>query len=79
MLDQEILQHLPALERLMKEGKIPYVRVIGPTGDIEKLPVPPPIMQELGLLQGQKVDSILVEVISEKATQMLMSKMGEMQ
>jgi len=70
MLDKETLRKMAESERLMDAGLIPYVWALR-NGVYERLAVAPAIMEEFGLKQGQKVNSILVDAISELSIRIL--------
>ncbi len=76
MLDKETLRHLAESERLMDEGKVPFVWA-SRNGVYERLAVAPVIMDEFGLQQGQKVNSILVDAISERSLEILADRLDE--
>jgi hypothetical protein len=76
MLDKETLRHMAESERLMDEGKIPFVLALR-NGIYERLAVAPVIMEEFGLKQGQKVNSILVDAISERSIQILAERLDQ--
>lgn len=76
MLDKETLRYIAESERLMDEGKIPFVLALR-NGVYERLAVAPIIMEEFGLKQGQKVNSILVDAISERSLKILAERLGE--
>ena len=76
MLDKETLRYIAESERLMDEGKIPFVWA-SRKGVYERLAVAPNIMEEFGLKQGQKVNSILVDAISERSIKILADRLDE--
>ena len=76
MLDKETLRALAESERLMDEGKVPFVWALR-DGMYERLAVAPAIMEEFGLKQGQKVNSILVDAISEESLKILAKRLDE--
>lgn len=76
MLDKETLRHIAESERLMDEGKVPFVLALR-NGVYERLAVAPVIMEEFGLKQGQKVNSILVDAISERSMKILADRLDE--
>jgi len=63
-------------ERMMDAGMVPFVWALR-NGIYERLAVAPAIMEEFGLKQGQKVNSILVDAISELSIRILAEKMDE--
>lgn len=76
MLDKETLRYIAESERLMDEGKIPFV-LASRNGVYERLAVAPAIMEEFGLKQGQKVNSILVNAISKESMKILADRLDE--
>jgi len=76
MLDKETLRYMAESERLMDAGIVPFVWALR-NGVYERLAVAPTIMEEFGLQQGQKVNSILVDAISEKSIQILADRLDE--
>lgn len=76
MLDKETLRYLAESERLMDEGKIPFVWA-SRNGVFDRLAVAPTIMEKFGLKQGQKVNSILVDAISEESIKILVDKLDD--
>jgi hypothetical protein len=61
----------------MDEGKIPFVWAMSPSRQMERLAVAPIIMKELGLKQGQSVNSILVDAISAMSLRILTEKIED--
>ena len=76
MVDKETLKAIAESERLMDEGKIPWVWSKR-YGQYERLAVAPQIMEELGLQQGQSINSILLDAISELSIKLLSEKLDE--
>lgn len=69
-LTKEQIRILAFAEQLMDEGKVPWVMAPIPvSGKLERLPVAEVIMTELGLKQGQTVNSIILDAIAESAVQ----------
>ena len=67
-----MIRVLAEAERLMDEGKIPFVMAKSPVGgDYERLAVDASIMKKLGLEQGQKINSIIMEAILSESIRML--------
>jgi len=64
-------------ERLMDEGIVPFVWATNAHGQKERLAVAPVIMKELGLVQGQSVNSILVDAIATESMRILAEKLDE--
>ena len=64
-------------ERMMDAGLIPFVWAPSPSGQMERLAVASTIMEELGLVQGQTVNSILVDAIASESLRILAEKLDE--
>jgi antitoxin component of MazEF toxin-antitoxin module len=64
-MNKGIIRMLALAERMMDEGSIPWVMApsVYQRGEFERMPVPETVMKDLGLVQGQKINSILVEAI----------------
>lgn len=65
-------------ERMMDEGLIPFVWAVNIQGQLERLAVAAPIMKDLGLKQGQTVNSILVDAIAAESLRILAEKLDDM-
>ena len=66
MMDKRILKIMAEAERMMDAGKVKWVLAISPISDkYERFPVPDQIMTDLGLEQGQKINSIIADAIAE--------------
>jgi hypothetical protein len=76
MLDKETLRYMAESERLMDAGILPFVWALR-NGVYERLAVAPGIMEEFGLQKGQKVNSILVDAISERSMEILAERLDE--
>ena len=77
MLNKETLLQMAESERLMDEGIIPFVWALSPSGQKERLAVAPAIMKELGLKQGQSVNSFLVDAIAAMSIRILTEKIEQ--
>ena len=62
-MNKNTIRLLAEAERLIDEGLIPYVWALGLNGNYDRLPVNQDVMDDLGLVTGQKVNSIIVEAI----------------
>lgn len=71
MIDKHYIRALAEAERLMDEGKIPYVQVRNLQGQLERLSVNPKIMEEFGLVTGQNVNSIVVNAIFRRSLELV--------
>jgi len=78
MVDKNTLRKLAEGERLMDSGHIPYVWAKNKQGQMERLAVAPTIMEDLGLEQGQTVNSILVDAIAAESLKILVEKVDQM-
>ena len=76
MIDKETLRYIAESERMMDEGLIPFVWAPY-NGVYERLAVAPSIMEEFGLQHGQRINSILVNAISEESLKILGQKLDE--
>ena len=72
MLNKRILQIMAESERLMDEGKIPFVIAPGPNGIMERLAMSNGLMEDFGLKQGQTINSIIRDAILEHNAKSLM-------
>ena len=77
MLNKQTLRNIAESERLMDEGTVPFVWAINAVGQKERFPVAPSIMEELGLIQGQSVNSILVDAIAAMSIRLLTEKIEQ--
>jgi hypothetical protein len=66
---KEILRVMAESERMMDEGKIPFVLAPGPTGILERLPLKEEQMTDYGLVQGQRINTIIRDAILEESQQ----------
>ena len=76
-MDKKMLKALAAAERLMDEGKVPYVRMLNSYNEYERMAVSPSIMEELGLETGQTINKILLDAIFERSMDILKNTLGE--
>ena len=77
MKDKERIRMLAEAERLMDEGKIPWVWAIGPYGTKERLCVNPQVMEEFQLEQGQSVNSFIMDAIAYRSLELLKEKITQ--
>lgn len=75
MLPKNMLRAMAEAERMMDEGKIPFVFFMSPSEKWERLAVGPDIMEELGLETGQKINSVLVDAIFELSLKTIRKKL----
>lgn len=66
-LDKNKIRILALSERLMDEGKLKWVMAPSPSqkGMMERLPVSDDVMEELGLQNGQTINTIIMDAIVE--------------
>jgi len=77
MLDKETLRKMAESERMMDAGLIPFVWAKNANGRMERLAVAAPIMEDLGLFQGQTVNSILVDAIAAESIKLLTERLDQ--
>jgi len=77
MLNKETLRRMAESERMMDKGLIPFVWAVNIQGQMERLAVATPIMKDLGLVQGQTVNSILVDAIAAESLKILTEKIDQ--
>lgn len=70
MVDKRRIRMLAESERLMDEGKVPWVMAPSIDG-YDRLPVSKDIMEELGLQQGQRVNQIILDAIAKLSLEAL--------
>lgn len=73
----ERIRMMAYAERLMDEGKIPWVWSLSSIGQYERLSVAPEVMEMLELEQGQTVNAFIVNAIAELSLKMLQDKIEE--
>lgn len=61
----------------MDEGLVPWVWTKNLHDKYERLAVAPQIMEELGLHQGQTINSILLDAIADRSLQILGAKLDD--
>jgi hypothetical protein len=77
MLNIKYIRALAEAERLMDDGKIPFVWAKNAYGELERLSVNPQIMKEFNLRQGQSVNSIIVDAISIRSMEIIHEKLEQ--
>lgn len=70
MVNKRRIRMLAESERLMDEGKVPWVMAPSLNG-FERLPVSHNIMSELGLEQGQRVNQMILDAIAQLSMEAL--------
>ena len=73
----ERIRMMAYAERLMDEGKIPWVWSLSPNGQYERLSVAPEVMEMLELHQGQTVNAFIVNAIAELSLQMIKNRIED--
>lgn len=63
MLDKDIIRAMAEAERLMDEGKLPWVWAPGPQGISERMAVSEEVMEDLNLVTGQNVNTMIRDAI----------------
>lgn len=63
MLDKDIIRAMAEAERLMDEGKLPWVWAPGPQGISERMAVSQEVMVDLNLVTGQNVNTMIRDAI----------------
>lgn len=71
MLDKEQIRMLALAERLMDEGEISWVWMMANSGQYERLAVNEKVMEELGLVQGQTINTIIMDAIARESIRIL--------
>lgn len=79
MLDKNLIRSMAEAERMMDEGKIPWVMGPGPEGFLERIAVPTDVMEELGLVQGQTVNTMIRDAIFLTNLEFLGKKLSRVQ
>lgn len=76
MINKRRIRIMAESERLMDQGKVPWVWAPIENG-FDRMPVTPRIMEELGLEQGQTINYIILDAIAEMSLQILSDKLDE--
>lgn len=63
MLDKDVIRAMAEAERMMDEGKIPWVWAPGPQGISERMAVSEEVMEDLNLVTGQNVNTMIRDAI----------------
>ena len=77
MANKYILRALAESERMMDEGKIPFVFAPSPNGGYERFAVNKEIMKDLELEQGQRINTMIMDGIIEMQLELLNKKVEE--
>ena len=78
MFNKQRIRSLAEAERLMDEGKVPWVWAPNEQGMYERLAVAPEIMEEFGLEQSQTVNFIILNAIAEMSLRILARKLEDL-
>jgi hypothetical protein len=63
MLNKDIIRAMAEAERMMDSGEMPFVWAPGPDGTLERLASSKEVMEDLNLVSGQTVNSIIRDAI----------------
>lgn len=78
MLDKEFIRAMAEAERLMDEGKLPWVWAPGPQGISERMAVSEEVMEDLNLVTGQNVNTMIRDAILISNLENLGKKLDKM-
>lgn len=78
MLDKEFIRAMAEAERLMDEGKLPWVWAPGPQGISERMAVSEEVMKDLNLVTGQNVNTMIRDAILISNLENLGKKLDKM-
>mgnify|MGYP006274929543 CR=1 FL=1 len=78
MLNKRLIKAMVEAERLMDEGKIPFVMAPSPNGIMERLALNDALMEEFGLEQGQTINSMIRDAIIDSNIQFLAAKLDKL-
>ena len=78
MLDKDIIRAMAEAERMMDEGKLPWVWAPGPQGISERMAVSEEVMEDLNLVTGQNVNSMIRDAILVSNLEHLGKKLAKM-
>lgn len=77
MVDKRRIRIMAESERLMDQGLVPWVWSPTENGSYGRMAVTPRVMTELGLEQGQTINTIILDAIAEMSLQILAEKLDE--
>lgn len=78
MLDKEFIRAMAEAERMMDEGKLPWVWAPGPQGISERMAVSEEVMEDLNLVTGQNVNTMIRDAILISNLENLGKKLDKM-
>lgn len=74
-LPKNIIRAMAEAERLMDEGKLQWVMAPSPNGMLERLPVPDDVMENLGLKNGQKINTMIHDAILKEMLKVIIERL----
>lgn len=77
MLDKDIIRAMAEAERLMDEGKLSWVWAPGPQGISERMAVSEEVMEDLNLVTGQNVNTMIRDAILISNLENLGKRLGK--
>lgn len=77
MLDKEVIRAMAEAERMMDEGKLSWVWAPGPQGISERMAVSEEVMEDLNLVTGQNVNTMIRDAILIANLENLGKKLGK--
>lgn len=77
MLDKDIIRAMAEAERMMDEGTISWVWAPGPQGISERMAVSEEVMEDLNLVTGQNVNTMIRDAILIANLENLGKKLGK--
>ena len=78
MVDKRRIRVIAESERLMDQGKVPWVWAPNEYHTYDRLPVTQQIMEELGLEHGQTINFFILDAITELSREILAIKLQEL-
>lgn len=78
MVDKSRIRLIAESERLMDQGKVPWVWAPTDYHVYDRLPVTNQIMEELGLEHGQTINFIILDAISDLSKEILAKRLEEL-
>lgn len=76
-MNKRRIRILAEAERLMDQGKVPWVWAPSHNGSYERMAIAPEVMTELGLEQGQTINQIILDAIAVMSMEILREKLDE--
>jgi hypothetical protein len=75
---KEIIRAMADAERRMDAGELPFVMAPGPTGIFERFPLEQDRMDDYGLKQGQRINTIIRDAILDESDKILKDRLNAM-